>query len=291
MLFMLVFPDRKAYEVIGNIIQRLSSPIEEEDRNMGEPIKIGLVSFYVNLDKKEMVLRNTEAVSEVVNAYHNLDLLVFPGWTLLSLYELRRVQQRNENRNTICLLETWRDFDDEWRHAGYALQGKDILISHAPQIFATSSEISTDHDKMRRLLTELEQRRRVVIKGRTVTWLICGEINVLRNIQSDHNRVTFRMEEAADLKAQFDGILATTDLIANPTHTIMGNQGKIAKRREFLSRGKRAYCSTSNYDCTHKPRSTLRNLRSLQYCYQSGRAVDARTVVEGDQYILRAFDV
>jgi hypothetical protein len=44
-----------------------------------KPIKIGLVSFRVNQDKKELVRHNTKTVIDILSAYHDLDLLVFPG--------------------------------------------------------------------------------------------------------------------------------------------------------------------------------------------------------------------
>jgi hypothetical protein len=66
-------------------------------------------------------------------------------------------------------------------------------------------------------------------------------MNILKNIQSEENRVEFRLAEDKILNERFLKILMETDVFLNPIHSPMGNQGKIQKRREFLSQNEKYY--------------------------------------------------
>ena len=74
------------------------------------------------------------------------------------------------------------------------------------------------------------------------------------------------------LKSKFDKILTETDIFINPSHTQMGNQGKMQKRREFLSQDGKIYCSVANLNLKkHRERKknnsllSLDSFKSLQY--------------------------
>ncbi len=94
------------------------------------------------------------------------------------------------------------------------------------------------------------------------------------------------------MKSRFLRILAATDIVVNPTHTIMGNQGKLAKRRIYFSSGDRIYCSTSNYDLSAGEPPSLKTAlqhRAIQYCYKDGRALPGSSAEHTDQFILRVY--
>ncbi len=151
------------------------------------------------------------------------------------------------------------------------------------QIFATSCEINNNRELMESYLSELEKKRTMKILGRNVTWLICGENNVLRNIQSNSNRVEFGLQGVPGLKERFEKIYQNTEIFVNPTHTIMGNQGKLNMRREFLSRNG-VYISTSNADTSRGQRL---DYSSIQYVYQNGRKLEGTVMEESERFVLK----
>ncbi|GDX78551.1 hypothetical protein LBMAG42_03620 [Deltaproteobacteria bacterium] len=70
------------------------------------------------------------------------------------------------------------------------------------------------------------------LAGVDVGLLCCGENNILRCEQSHENRVSVRHDPQASL---FDHVA----VVLNGAHTRMGNWGKLTKRFEYLSRGRR----------------------------------------------------
>ena len=256
--------------------------------------KIGLLAFAVDTRHPEKVLGNEKVVLEILNSHPDLDLLVGAGYTIFSRSELEFILKGNRNNQTVALLETWKDSDGTFTHKGYAVQGKELLIKRTPQVFKTSEQISKNPDLMKEFFNELEAHRRLRIGNKSVTWLICGEINVLRNVQKDGNRVEFRIPHDRVLSDRFQRIFEETDIFVDPTHTVMGNQGKLSKRRAYLSAGGRTFCSTSNVDITDKdPVDIKRKLggRSVQYLWKNSRALDHDDIQHTDQLIFRTYSV
>ncbi|MGA2262880.1 MAG: hypothetical protein ABSH28_15780 [Acidobacteriota bacterium] len=258
--------------------------------------KIGLLSFAVDKDHKERIQGNESVVLEILNSHPDLDLLVGAGWTLFSGNELNVVWRGNRNAHTVAFLETWKDDDGTFEHKGYAVRGQELIVKCTPQVFKTSGQINKNPDLMVKFFDELEPRRRLRIGNRSVTWLICGEINVLRNAQSDGNRVEFRFPHDRLLSDQFRRVFDETEIFVNPTHTTMGNQGKLAMRRAYLSAGARTFCSASNVDVTGRGLVDIRHKLggcSVQYLWKDGRSQDPDDdeVQHTDQFIYRAYSV
>ena len=128
------------------------------------------------------------------------------------------------------------------------------------QEFATSKE--AEPALVNRLVDEcrLEGKRAIDMDGITVGLLICGENNVLVNEQRNHNRAHVRFRpKTFDL---FRGV----PVIFNGAHTTMGEWGKLQRRFEFLSKGKRWAFYATNSNKKTWGRSTLQ-------AYYDGRRI------------------
>ena len=263
-------------------------PGEEKEKATGDQgIKIGLVSMILNSTDIHSIDDHDTIFLDIVNTYENLDIIVFPGKTLRK-DQLTLVEKEMKNTHSLILFEVWDDFfNGEQRQKGYyfkdgILHDKDII-----QIFATSNEINRHKDLMKLFLDELKHKRIIDYKGMSICWLICGEINVLRNIQKNNNEVTFRFPEDADLARAFQDIYDKTDIFIDPTHTIMGNQGKLARRREFLSQNK-TFCSVSNADTLTDQKLSE---KSIQYLYKNGKPINGKILKNDIRLLLRQYIV
>ncbi len=263
-------------------------PEEEKEKVTGDQgIKIGLVSMILNSTDIHSIDDHATIFLDIVNTYENLDIIVFPGKTLRK-DQLTLVEKEMKNTHSLILFEVWDDFfNGEQRQKGYyfkdgILHDKDII-----QIFATSSEINRHKDLMKLFLYELKHKRIIDYKGMSICWLICGEINVLRNRQKNNNEVTFRFPEDADLARAFQEIYDKTDIFIDPTHTIMGNQGKLARRREFLSQNK-TFCSVSNADTLTDQKLSE---KSIQYLYKNGKPINGKILKSDIRLLLRQYIV
>ena len=119
------------------------------------------------------------------------------------------------------------------------------------QLFSESKEIEDNYELADRFLYELNERRILTIDNIKYLILQCGEINILRNYQNQNNKVDFRLPQHQDLCKRFNTLLENINVVINPIHSPMGNQGKMHKRREFLSSRNKYYFSTCNTDEKH----------------------------------------
>ena len=267
------------------------------DAEPGTPgLKIGLVSMTVNsLDfngghDHGSIGGHLDIFFDVVNAHEDLDIIVFPGWTLLA-EDLALVKRRIKNKKSLVLFEVW---DPRMRKQlgcfikeGTLQPDKGII-----QQFAESRN-DVDKVKLKKVFDQLRNERVLGYKGKNICWLMCGEINVMRNIQNNHNRVEFRLPDDRDLRETFKEICDATDIFINPTHTIMGNQGKLAQRRKFLSQRNKVFCSVSNAD-TAVLRKMAQKLtgKAAQYVYKDGREISGKLLPESnDRFVLKEYDV
>ena len=109
----------------------------------------------------------------------------------------------------------------------------------------------------------------------------------MRNIQSKDNKVLFRFANNQKLNDRFDKLLSKVDIILNPIHSPMGNQGKMHKRRLFLSKEGKYYFSTSNT----KNNSDNLSLKSLQYAYKDGEELIEIEKIENENSISRIYEI
>lgn len=254
-------------------------------------LAIGLLSQAVDVERPQRTRGNETMLLEVLKSCCELDLLVCAGWTLFSEAELGSVLEGASNMRAVVILETWRDPQGGFGHMGHAVRGNEVLVSRTPQAFATSEQLNGHPELVVSLLDEIERNRQFMVAGRRVTWLMCGELNVLTNEQRDGNRCAFRFADDPVLAARWQNVVDGTDIFVNPTHTVMGNQGKLAKRREYLSAGGRVFCSASNvlWDKDTARVERCLGLKSVQYFYEDGSPRDPVSVTHRDRYILRIF--
>lgn len=191
------------------------------------------------------------------------------------------------NKHTEVLLELEDINSDKIRNCLYRVTKGKLKSLYTNQLFSTSGQIEGNYELADRFLHELETKRNFSINGLNTLVLQCGELNILKNYQSDDNRVEFRLSDDKDLKKRFDKLLKNSQLILNPIHTPMGNQGKMNKRRIYLSFQKRLYFSTSNT----KEESKNLILESLQYAYFDGKPMKEINHKQTDNSISRIFKV
>lgn len=246
---------------------------------------IQLMSYLSSL-RADKRLRLT---AEIINQSQS-DLILFAGGTLKSEQDVYRLAQLIDNEDTCAILEVECDksnlMGSTLKNALYKLQDGVFRSMYTGQLFATSADIDDNPHLCEHLILELETRRKVTIANRQAVVLQCGENNILRNIQGDRNRAEFRFQSDSELRNCFEKVINHADIILNPMHSPMGNQGKMARRREYFSAENRAYFSTANFNDAHSM-----NFKSLQYACINGveqEPVDT-AIGEGNTYLSRTY--
>ena len=160
------------------------------------------------------------------------------------------------------------------------------------QFFSTSGEINDNEPLCERFINELETRRRLNVKGYNCLILQCGEINIIRNLQKEGNRPVFRHQQKVDLEDRFNNLMKNTQIILNPIHTPMGNQGKMEKRREYFSDDNRYYFSVSQ-NGTMERNGVIKPIpldsRRLQYAFFNGKSLDESLIEVTKDYQIRQY--
>ncbi len=88
---------------------------------------------------------------------------------------------------------------------------------HTFQFFTTSGAIEDNDVLIEAFVNELETRRQFKVGDKNCLLLMCGENNILKNIQSEDNKVTIRIEDKK-LEKRFRNILKGVYFILNPIH-------------------------------------------------------------------------
>jgi hypothetical protein len=249
---------------------------------------IQLVSYLSSLRADERL----HLTAEIINQSQS-DLILFAGCTLESEQDVYSLAQLIDNETTCAILEVGCDksnlMGSTLNNALYKLQDGVFRSMYTGQLFATSADIDDNPDVCEHLILELETRRKVTVANRQAVVLQCGENNILRNIQGDRNRAEFRFQSDSELHNRFEEVINHADIILNPMHSPMRNQGKMARRREYFSAENRAYFSTANFDDAHSI-----NYKSLQYACINGVEQEptspiSPTIGEGNTYLSRTY--
>lgn len=245
---------------------------------------VQLVSYKSAL-RAESRLQHT---AEIINS-SKADLILFAGHTLASHRDVDELNTLLDNNRTTAVIEVKKDTKSKSLpvyHSLFLLQNGVAKDIYTHQLFTDSKTIKAYPELGEHLMLELETRRNFSTANRNVSVIQCGENNILRNIQSEGNRAVFRFEDDAILNQRFAAFLNNTDIILNPMHSPMGNQGKMRKRRELFSSNNRAYFSTANY----VDEEAIYN-KSVQYACINGKEQNPVNV-EIDKrysYIVRTF--
>lgn len=241
---------------------------------------IQLVSFLHQLPNKQR-LKNTV---EIINN-STADLILFPGHTLGFVNDIETLDELIENRKVCAILELQDINSDKINNCLFMVLDGKVINLFSNQLFSTSNEINNNYRLGERVLNEFVSRRVFEWKGFSFLIVQCGELNILKNLQSEGNKAEFRLMEDESLALKFNTILNKADVILNPSHTPMGNQGKMAKRREYLSNDEKIYFSTSN----GRPGSENLNLKSMQYALKNGVEIREASQIVNATYISRDF--
>ena len=245
---------------------------------------IQLVSYKTTL-RADSRLQHT---AEIINS-SKADLILFAGHTLASHRDVDELNTLLDNNRTTAVIEVKKDTKSKSLpvyHSLFLLQNGVTKDIYTHQLFTDSKTIKAYPELGEHLMLELETRRNFSTANRNVSVIQCGENNILRNIQSEGNRAVFRFEDDAIMNQRFADFLNNTDIILNPMHSPMGNQGKMRKRRELFSSNNRAYFSTANY----VDEEAIYN-KSVQYACINGKEQEPMDVEVGkrDSYIVRTF--
>ena len=245
---------------------------------------VQLVSYKSTL-RADSRLQHT---AEIINS-SKADLILFAGHTLASHRDVDELNTLLDNNMTTAVIEVKKKKKSKSLpvyHSLFLLQNGVAKDIYTHQLFTDSKTIKAYPELGEHLMLELETRRNFSAANRNVSIIQCGENNILRNIQSEGNRAVFRFEDDAILNQRFAAFLNNTDIILNPMHSPMGNQGKMRKRRELFSSNNRAYFSTANY----VDEEAIYN-KSVQYACINGKEQEPMDVEVGkrDSYIVRTF--
>lgn len=245
-------------------------------------MKIQLTSFQNGLSDKTRL----DLTSRIINN-SIADLILFSGHTIGFVNEIEKLRLALENKKTEVIFELENISSRKISNCLYHIKDGKINNLYTNQIFTQSGEIENNYELGDRLINELETKRKFEINGLNFLIIQCGEINILKNIQSDNNRVEFRLLSDRTLSKRFKQITKTIDVVLNPIHTPMGNQGKIQKRREFLSANSKYYFSTSNT----KEDSTNLNLRSMHYAFFNSKEMTEIDKFLTDNSVSRIYEI
>ncbi len=244
--------------------------------------KIEIISYVNGLEDKIRLAITTELINNSKS-----DILLFPGHTLEFVNEIDALKKLITNKKAEAIIELRDINSDKIGNCLYRISKGQVSSLYTNQIVVTSREVDDNYELVNRLIHEFEANRLLTIKGFKTLIIQCGEFNILRNIQSENNRVDFRLVDEPELKERFEKLIAKVDIFFNPIHTPMGNQGKMKKRREYLSKNNKYYFSTSNTKVDHNDLT----LKSLQYSYYNGSLIDEINIKQTDNYISRIYEI
>ncbi|MTK52397.1 hypothetical protein [Paludibacter sp.] len=243
---------------------------------------IEIVSYYHGLSD---ALR-LNLTSNIINSSKS-DLLLFSGHTIGFVNDIEVLKDLITNKTIEVVFELENINTDKIRNCLYRITKGQLINLYTNQILTQSSDIEGNYQLADRLLHEFETNRTFSINGISVLIIQCGEINILKNIQSEDNRVEFRLSDDKSLLERFNDILSKTKIILNPIHTPMGNQGKMLKRREFLSQNKRYYFSS----CNTKENSHNIDIKSLQYAFFNSTLLTNVDIQRTEYSISRIYEI
>ena len=245
-------------------------------------MRIQITSYISGLSDKDKF----ELTKEIVNN-STADLLLFSGHTIGFVNEIEKLKTSITNKETEVIFELKDINTEKIKNCLYHIKNGEIQNLYTNQLFAESVEIENNYQLADRLLYEFENKRKFNINKLSFLVIQCGEMNILKNIQSEENRVEFRLAEDEILNERFLKILKETDVFLNPIHSPMGNQGKIQKRREFLSQNEKYYFSTSNT----KDDSKNLDMKSLQYAFYNGNELIEESKILTEKSISRIYKI
>lgn len=261
-------------------------------------MKIELVSLRYNISNHLRI----KVISDIINKSDS-SFILFSGHSLNEERDVYDLNERITNRKPTTLLEiksyevlktvnSHKQVFQKLNNCLYSINDGIVSCLNTFQLFSESKHIENNEPLCEHFINELETRRIFTIQNKKCLVLQCGEINIIKNLQTEKNKPVFRHLQRSDLQYRFENLLNNTDIIFNPIHSPMGNQGKMKKRREYFSSNKRYYFSVSQNGIIERkgvisiiPMST----NSLQYSYYDGKAWEEVNRETNTNYQIRKF--
>jgi hypothetical protein len=216
------------------------------------------------------------------------DVILFPGWSFYDTIQVENFQNLMKNKKTLGFFDLAQVGSRRLTNALFSVyKGQIKFLSF--QLFTDAIGINGNRILGQMFLKEFRENRVFRVKGKLVRVIHCGELNILRNEQGnekDRNKVAFRFQDKM-MENEFKSILNDTSLILNPQHSPLGNQGKLSKRREYLSAKGKGYISTSNVAKI----TELDTVKSEHYAYFNGAEIDRNLVGQGKYFRLYEYEM
>ncbi len=245
-------------------------------------MKIQTISYRADITNSDKLKSTIELINNSKS-----DLLLFSGHTIGSIKDIEKLRSKIENKKTEAYLELEDIGSEKINNCLYKLSKGNLISLNTNQLFSTSHEIEDNVELAQRLIYEFKSHRIQNIKRKRILIIQCGEFNILKNFQNKNNEVAFRLYKNKGLNSEFKKIINNIDIIWNPMHSPMGNQGKMHKRREFLSRRNNYYFSASN---TNSFNDRL-DSKGLQYAYFNGNKIQESNKTLGLNHFSRVFEI
>ena len=248
-------------------------------------MEVQIVSYILGLDPSERLSITADIIDNSKS-----DLIVFPGDTLDTIDDAINIVNNIRNKKSTILFEVSQlplgDLN-EIIHCPFLIQKGKLINLHTFQFFTTSDIIENNDFLAEAFINELETRRQFEVGDYKCLVLLCGENNILKNIQLDNNSAIFRIDDS-QLEKRFKKVINGVDVILNPIHKPQyGNQNKLHRRREYLSKNRRVYFSTNNCETLSS------DVKSIQYVYYNGEKLDNPEPLfdEDNRYMYRLFEL
>lgn len=247
-------------------------------------MKVQLVSYKSTLRASSRLHKTIDIVNS-----STADLILFAGHTLTKYEDVFELNQNIKNKQVCAIIEVKTNSSSKInikKNSLFLLQNGVVRDMFTSQLFRDSHNIIAYPKLAEHLLLDLETRRKFHIANREVIVIQCGENGILRNVQSEGNKAVFRFKDDKKLNMRFENILKNANIILNPIHSPMGNQGKMCKRREYFSNHNRVYLSSANFS----DEDSINN-KSVQYACINGIEQKPINIEIGyrNSYIIRTF--
>lgn len=248
-------------------------------------MKIELISYSTTT----VALRKIALTKKLYNKSTS-DIILFAGHTIEKMRDLKALAKGLCNDvGTVAFFELKEIGAMNMTNWSFMIVNNTIINSNSNQQFAFSKQINKNELLADNLLATILNSRLQKVKRKKVCLLICGELNILANVQTQGNKVVVRSKR---WKKEFQEIFKSTDIILNPQHTPMGNQGKLKKRREYFSKNNKAYFSTANTEFYKEyAEDSFRNSKSLQYAFYNGRPIAAISEIVTSEFLSRVYQI
>lgn len=241
-------------------------------------MKIQLVSYTISSEKvhgKHSRLAQSAKLLKESAA----DLVVFSGWPLGTSKDIEAFAEAIKGTKAAAVIDVKMG---KGHNRLFLVQNGRLVDMRSEQILFDSID-GNDPEKCERFLNDLRNHRMIMVNGKKVLVMLCGENNVVINkapYSTDYH-VEFRLKDEK-LKRSFEDILKQADIVINPTHSLNSRLGLYYQRAEYFSKNA-VFCCVANNDNLH--------VESLQLVYRNAKRVSLPEAREEDTYIERTITI